>query len=210
MPINKKELTARFGKIMFNYYADENVGFNNCAIQGNCSIDPILYSLMEVLLYELKQVTYYMVKLMELGYENKPLRKKIIQYLSLIIIGYEFNRNEFEKLLREIDNTKKEVEKYFIKICEEKNLDCQILHSSIKFDNFDFSNMVNQGERQAILKNKSMSQETKNLTEIILQLLKSASVRLLELEEYGVECGSESNAILKFFNTRYINLVFIN
>ena len=201
MPINKKELTARFGKIMFNYYADENVGFNNCAIQGNCSIDPILYSLMEVLLYELKQVTYYMVKLMELGYENKPLRKKIIQYLSLIILGYEFNRNEFEKLLREIDNTKKEVEKYFIKICEEKNLDCQILHSSIKFDNFDFSNMVNQGERQAILKNKSMSQETKNLTEIILQLLKSASVRLLELEEYGVECGSESNAILKFFNS---------
>ena len=186
---------------MFNYYADENIGFNDCAIQGNCSIDPVLYSLMEVLLYELKQITYYMVKLMELGYENKPLRRKIIRYLSLIILGYEFNRNEFEKLLREIDNDKKEVEKYFIKVCEEKNLDCQILRSSIKFDNFDFSNIVNQGERQAVLKNKSMSAEIKNLTEIILQLLKSASVRLLELEEYGVDCSSESDAILKFFNS---------
>lgn len=186
---------------MFNYYADENIGFNDCAIQGNCSIDPVMYSLMEVLLYELKQITYYVVKLMELGYQNSALKEKIIRYISLIIVGYEFNRTEFEKLLREIDYEKKEVEKYFIKICEEKNIDCQVLRSSIKFDNFDFTNIINQGERQAVQKNKSMSAEVKNLTEIILQLLKSASVRLLELEEYGTDCSKEADAILKLFNS---------
>lgn len=191
----------RLEQDMFNYYADENTGFNDCAIQGNCSIDPVMYSLMEVLLYELKQITYYIVKMMELGYNNRQLKDKIIRYLSLVIVGYEFNREEFERILRDINKEKKSVEEFFIKTCEEKNLDCQILRSPIKIENFDFSNIVNQGERQAVLRNKAMSSDVKNLTQIILQLLKSASVRLIELQEYGEDCDEEADAILKLFNS---------
>lgn len=188
-------------KFMFNYYADENMGYNDCAIEGNCSIDPVMYSLMEVLLYELKQITYYIVKMMELGYDNRQLKTKIIRYLSLVIVGYEFNRQEFETILRDINKEKKEAENVFIKTCQEKNLDCQIMRSPIQMENLDFANIVNQGERQAILRNKAMSSDVKNLNEIILQLLKSASVRLVELEEYQCECESEADAILKLFNS---------
>ena len=39
---------------------------SQCAIEGFCSVDPIVYSLLEVLLYELKQLTYYYVKMQEL------------------------------------------------------------------------------------------------------------------------------------------------
>lgn len=178
LPLINKELhrgQARFGKIMFNYYADENIGFNDCAIEGNCSIDPVMYSLMEILLYELKQITYYVVKMLELGYDNPALKSKIIRYLSLIIVGYEFNRQEFEQLLREINREKKEVERVFMEVCEKRNIDCQILHSHLKIENFDFISMINQGERQAVLRNKAMSTNVKNLTEIILQLIKSAA-----------------------------------
>lgn len=186
---------------MFNYYADENMGYKDCAIEGNCSIDPVTYSLMEVLLYELKQITYYMVKMMELGYDNRPLKTQIIRYLSLVIVGYEFNRQEFEQILKEINREKKNVEDFFIKTCEEKNLDCQIMRSPKEMENFEFSNIVDQGERQAMLRNKAMSSNIKNLTEIILQLLKSASVRLVELGEYQCECNTEADAILKLFNS---------
>ena len=80
----------------------EKLGYNDCAIDGYCSIDPIVYSLMEVLLYELKQITYYYIKMQELGYENKKFKNQIINYLSLFLIGYEFNRDEFERILKEI------------------------------------------------------------------------------------------------------------
>ena len=76
--------------------------YNDCAVQGSCSVDPLVYSLIEVLLYELKQITYYVVKMQELGYENQALKDKIIKYLSLIIVGYEFNRSEFESIIRDI------------------------------------------------------------------------------------------------------------
>ena len=53
------------------------MSYNDCAVDGYCSIDPIMYSLMEVLLYELKQITYYYIKMQELGYENKALKSRI-------------------------------------------------------------------------------------------------------------------------------------
>ncbi len=185
---------------MFNYYPDENIGFNDCAIQGSCSIDPVMYSLVEVLLYELKQITYYVVKMQEMGYQNIPLKKKIIQYLSMVIVGYEFNINEFERILEDIDIERRAVESVFKKVCEERNVECQILHSTIKIDRFDFQTIVQQGEKQAVLRSKTLSTNAKNLTEIILQILKSASVRLLELESYDVECEGEADEIIKLFN----------
>ena len=177
------------------------MSYNDCAVQGNCSVDPLVYSLIEVLLYELKQVTYYLLKMQELGYENRFLKDKIIKYLSLIILGYEFNRKEFEDIIKDIHREKEEVQKIFIKICEDKNLDCQILKSPLKLDKFNFSALINEGEKQALLRSKTLSSANKNLTEIILQLIKSASMRLVELKAYTSDTDEDENAILKLFNS---------
>ena len=107
-------------------YSD-SINYNNeCAIDGFCSIDPIVYSLMEILLYELKQITYYYVKMQELGYENKDLKNQTINYLSIILIGYEFDRSEFQDILEKIHNEKESVKESFIAVCEKRNMDCQI------------------------------------------------------------------------------------
>ena len=174
--------------------------FNECAIEGFCSIDPIVYSLMEVLLYELKQLTYYYVKMQELHYENKKLKDSIINYLSLILVGYEFNRSEFQKILYEIHKEKENAKQTFTSVCEKQNIDCQILKSSINFKNFDIMSLVNQGEQQAIKRNKAINANIKNLYEIILNIIKSVSIRLIELKSYTDDYLPEEDAILKLFN----------
>lgn len=181
-------------------YSD-SINYNNeCAIDGFCSIDPIVYSLMEILLYELKQITYYYVKMQELGYENKDLKNQIINYLSIILIGYEFDRSEFQDILEKIHNEKESVKESFIAVCEKRNMDCQILKSNIKFDKFDLTSMVNQGEQQAIRRNIAVNSNIRNLYEIILNLIKSASIRLIELKSYTDDYVPEEDAILKLFN----------
>lgn len=195
-----------FNEAFNNDYENEysgnmfSVPSNDCAIDGYCSMDPIIYSLMEVLLYELKQITYYYIKMRELGYENKKIKNNVINYLSLILIGYEFNRDEFQRLLRTIHKEKESVEETYISICESKNTDCQILKSNIKFENFDINSIVNQGEQQAIKRNKMLDVDTKNLFEIILNLIKSASIRLVELKSYTKDYLPEEDGILKLFN----------
>lgn len=179
------------------------MNYNDCSIEGYCSIDPIVYSLMEVMLYELKQISYYYLKMQELGYENKKLKNKILDYLSLVLIGYEFNREDFIDILKEIHNTKEAVRESFTNICEQKNLDCQILKSNIKFEKFakfDLASIVNQGEQQAILRNKTLNQNMKILYEIILNLIKSSSIRLGELQSYSDDYLPEEDSILRLFN----------
>lgn len=178
----------------------EKLGYNDCAIDGYCSIDPIVYSLMEVLLYELKQITYYYIKMQELGYENKNFKNQIIDYLSLFLVGYEFNRDEFERILKQIHKAKEEVKEAYVNLCEKRNIDCQILKSNIKFEKFDLSSIVNQGEQQAIQRNKILNPDIKNLYEIILNLIKSASIRLTELKAYTEDYVPEEDGILRLFN----------
>ena len=192
-----------YGKNFDNSFNDghfENISSDECAIEGFCSMDPIVYSLIELLLYELKQLTYYYIKMQELGYENKKLKDKIINYLSLIIVGYEFNRSEFLSFLSEIHVQKEGAEKSFVSVCEKKNIDCQILKSNVKFEKFDLAYLVKQGEQQAIKRNKLLNSDTKNLYEIILNLIKSAGIRLVELKCYTNDYLPEEDAILKLFN----------
>ncbi len=188
-----------FDKFLDDGYGRANT-YNDCAVDGYCSVDPIIYSLMEVLLYELKQITYYYIKMQELGYENKKVKSGIINYLSLILVGYEFNRKEFETLLNNLNKEKEVVKDTYILLCEKKNLDCQILKSGIKFKHFDLMSIVNQGEKQVIQRNKILKAATKNLYEIILNLIKSASIRLVELKYYTEDYLPEEDAILKLFN----------
>lgn len=193
----------QFTNSQFGSNSGDNMNYNDCSIEGYCSIDPIVYSLMEVMLYELKQVTYYYLKMQELGYENKKLKNKILDYLSLVLIGYEFNREDFIDILKEIHNTKEAVRESFTNICEQKNLDCQILKSNIKFEKFakfDLASIVTQGEQQAILRNKTLNQNMKILYEIILNLIKSSSIRLIELQAYSDEYLPEEDSILRLFN----------
>ena len=194
---------------MFNQFFEKdsgtdnknNLSYNDCAIDGFCSVDPIVYSLMEVLLYELKQITYYYIKMQELGYENRNIKNQIINYLSVVIIGYEFNRIEFEELIYKIHTEKESVKQAYIAVCDKENIDCQILKSNLNFKKFNLSSIVNQGEQQAILRNKILNSDVKNLYEIILNLIKSASIRLIEMESYTDDYLPEEDAILKLFNS---------
>ena len=172
----------KFFKQNFGFNYGDDMSYNDCAIEGFCSIDPIVYALTEVLLYELKQITYYYIKMRELGYENQKLKNSIINYLSVVIIGYEFSRKDFEDLICKIHTEKESVRESYIALCDRENIDCQILKSNISFEKFNMSSIVNQGEQQAVLRNKILNSNVKNIYEIILNLIKSASIRLVELK----------------------------
>lgn len=204
---NKKNNSNRLpqpNNINFDGHLEDAYGktrmHNDCSIDGYCGLDPIVYSLMEVMLYELKQITYYYIKMQELGYENKKLKSNIINYLSLIFIGYEFNRQEFESLINKINKEKESVKQTYTSLCEKENIDCQILKSNIKFEKFDLMSIVNQGEQQAIQRSKTLKSNVKNLYEIVLNLIRSASIRLVEIKCYTDDYLPEEDSILKLFN----------
>ena len=72
-----------------------------------------------------------------------------------------FNREEFQALLKEIHKEKESVKEAYTAFCDEKNMDCQILKSNIKFEKFDLSSIVNQDvyKRQAKARAKNFAKQ---------------------------------------------------
>ena len=117
-----------------------------------------------------------------------------------------------QKLLEEIHNVKENVKTAYTTVCDTKNIDCQVLKSNINFEqknSFDLSSLVNQGEKQAINRNKLLKTNVKNLYEIILNLIKSASIRLIEMKNYTEDYIPEEDAILKLFNNLNFSTIFL-
>ncbi len=192
---------------MYNFFNTENANAMECLTVGKCSVDPGTIALSEAFIYETRQLAYYILKIKELGYENRLILNTIIDTLSSVNFGFNYIRKDVESVLNDLLDKRKEVVEYYKNICMRKNLDCQLLQSIHPSDeDISLVKAIMTGEKQAINKNTQLSRCKKNLYEIIILMAKSASSTLMKLGDYSIEADKEKYEILEFIN----NLNFIN
>ena len=156
--------------VFFNYS-------NPVCILGHAPVsvshDPSIASLKELLIYELKQIAYYILKLEELSIDTKETKDKVIYFISLVIANLDFKRNEFNQIIEGLKFKKKEIEEAYIAHCNSHGTPSQLLKPSYKVDpaKSDVVNAIHEGERQALLKNTILSKTKKHLYEVILNII---------------------------------------
>lgn len=204
---NDKHYNSKKGKIMFRFFNISTPNAIECLSGGKCSIDPKTFALNEAFIYETRQLTYYLLKIKELGYENLSIVNTIINTLSSINFGFTYQPKEVEKLLNNLYTNRTEVIDFYKNLCKKKNLDCQLLQS-MQPDNSDMNliKAIMSGEKQSISKNTQIPTYKKNLYEIIIIMVKSASSTLTKLSDYGIDCINERYKTLELINS----LNFVN
>lgn len=187
---------------MFDYFTDVNQICTQCPSQASCSGDPSLYTLQEILLYQMKQVAYYLFSLKDLGVEDNESECEILRMLSTVVVSGNFKRDEFKRILIEISKKRSELEALYRITCKEKGASCQILDSDFVIDEtFNFLDALKQGEQYLNKKNVNLSKTVKDLYEIMFQLLKSASLNLVSLREYDEDFLPAQSAIIKLLSS---------
>lgn len=188
---------------MFDYFKAQNV--SKCIKYGgevSCVADPVLTAVKEILLYELKQLSYYLLKLEDFGIVNQEYKFDVIQGLCVLSFNMEVNRSEFKEYLKSIINKRCDSERKYISYCEKNNQDCQILKSYInECKDFDFLEAIKQGEKQSINKNTNLDTERKNLYELFLFLLQNTSLTLNELRSYNIDLPDIQLEIIKILSS---------
>ena len=61
---------------MFDFFNIENKNISECKACGKCSTDPVSTALNETFIYEIRQLTYYILKIKELEYENMTIKSE--------------------------------------------------------------------------------------------------------------------------------------
>ena len=79
---------------MYDYF--KNIADKNqCASNGECSIHPAINSLYEVLLSQIREMSFYLVKLKEFGIMNKTAMQKAVLALSIFFVNTNLNKTKY-------------------------------------------------------------------------------------------------------------------
>ena len=180
--------------LFFNY---DNSVCNGGSSPVLFSYDPSVTSLKELLIYEISQMSYYSVKLVELGADTEKINDRIINYISLMVVNLDFRKEQFLSVIKNIYDNVKELESEYRAKCRELNTEPLIIAGeklSFETKKEGFAAM-NFGEKQLIIKNTVISKQKKMLSDIALMLVSNACLCVTEIENYGKNVDKIKNEI---------------
>ncbi len=174
------------------------------------SFDPSINYLKELLLSELKQISYYILKLEESHIEITKYLNETIYYISLIIVNLEFKREDFEKIFNKIRENKTAVEDKYIEYCKKNGITAQLITPSYhleKNNSHNLSKKISEGERQSYIKSTALPKSKKYLHSIIINLVEVSCLVLTEFDNYGIDDKLAKLEVIKLLNqTNFISL----
>lgn len=179
--------------------------YNNCTAKGACSVSPNISSMQEVMFIILRQISYYLLKLMEFNIYKNEIIKDLIFEISVIDGAKDLSEaqilNSFSKQYLNLVNCRKE----YLNICKESKVNCDDLKNLIKLSpKTSLAAILKKGDKEFIHKYKKLNFNQKYYAEILLALIKSVSINLSNLYEqnsdfYGI--SKEVLAGLNLFNS---------
>lgn len=182
---------------------------NLCQSKGICSPSPTISFLHEVLITYLQDLSFYLLKLKDLGITNENIKVSIINMLSTITIDLESNNEYFINSLKSIYKSLTEARDLYQTICQDRNLQANIQKLKLKNpEKATYNEVIKLGQKLSLNRSKVYDNEQKNLFDLTLNVIKSICVHIEELKELVVDEGSEEEedrvfwGILKILNAR--------
>lgn len=166
----------------YNYYAENNE-YNECSARGACSLAPKVSSLQEVLIIFFRQISYYAQKLDEFDRDISSVTEKIVSGLASIISTTDYTDEQLLNMVSMYYNLLVKTKRDYVSICKENNKRAEELKFGLKITpQMNLSAIIAQGERIFLEKYRKTPSSLKNMTEILLFVLKSICINILELK----------------------------
>ena len=132
----------------YNNYKNIHSDINECTSRGACSIAPNIASLQEIIIYFLKQLAYYVIKLENLGANNQNIKYEIINDIASLVSINEFSEKQLFEILSKDYFLFIDAKNTYDKICKEKSIPAKDLKNVIIFGkNTSVSKAISQGEK---------------------------------------------------------------
>lgn len=171
-----------------------------CSISGVCSINTALTSVHETILLHIKYLAFYLLKLKDFGITNDKIKKDVLNILYGIAINATYSQEEFQGIVKNIDEYITQSKYLYEKHCKENQL--KIETQKIKLQkNYDLIDTIKKWEKNFIKKYKTQSEEDKNSVEIIHILGRSLVIKIVELQRLNGDLKDAYYTILSLINT---------
>ena len=184
-----------------NEYLNNYLDTNECTSRGVCSSSPAISALEDLLITFLCQTAYYILKLEDHGASNNKIKYEIVNTLSGLVSVNEFNEKQLFLIVRNGYFLLEDTKKAYKELCQAQKLHPRELKAVPGFNSEStLSKTISAGIKYSELKNKKMSVQQKNFTEILIILLKSVSLNLAKLADFNAFKDDVYHEILNVLN----------
>lgn len=187
-----------------NEFQNNYQDINECTSRGACSISPTISALQEVAILLLQHLAHYILELEKLGGNNQNIKYEILNFLGSLISINEFSDNQLYQIIMREYYLLEDAKNAYQKICKEKQIVPAEIKSSSSISNINsIAQAISMGEKISLNKYKKFNSEQKNLTEILLIVIKSLNLNLIKLcdfERFDSEIYHEILDALDMYN----------
>ncbi len=173
---------------------------STCSSMGICSIDPTVSAVEELLLSEIREISFYVIKLRELGQVNREIENRLIKGLSVIMINTSFDKEDFLHFLEALCCDKKSVKERYVNFCKANHVSCELIdYDYDTCENKSINSMIKIGEAKMQNKYKGISIEKQRLFELITVFAKTSSIILELMKKVKEDTSYYDFEVIRFF-----------
>ena len=173
---------------------------NSCKSEGICSIHPSIVSLNEILLNEIREISFYLVKLKEFGLTNANAMNFCIEILSIFLINTNYNKKKYLNLFEELNSKKLEIKTKYLEHCSKNKFPCEIINSENNIEiTSNITKLIKQSELNITNKQKNADKTKQRLFELITIYAKLCAINITKIKNYDKNFNSYDYEILRFF-----------
>ncbi len=184
---------------MFEFF--KNIAEKNaCHLSGVCSVHPSVNSLYELLLNEVREIAFYLVKLNEFKISNKETTAFLIEVLSIFLINTSYNQKKYIELFKRLNSYKKESKDVYVKYCSNNQLPCEVINSNFEIsDNISINELIEYSQNNIVARQKNCDKKKFRLFELITIFARLAAIDIVKIKKFEQNFNDFDYEIVRFF-----------
>lgn len=172
---------------MKNNEFSSNFWNDGCSSRGACSLVPSIAALQELLLYLIKQVSYYILELDKLNLNNDNLIKGVIKSVSSLVLINELNEKNLYSLILKNYYALKNAKETYCKVSAERNMRINMLEYSVNYnENTPVPSAISEGSMLLKINYKENNIVIRNHIDILINVIKSVCSNISKLYNYNI------------------------
>jgi len=172
---------------------------NSCKLRGACSIHPSLNLLNYALLLEIKEISFYLIKLKEFGITNNSTAAFLVEILSIFLINTNYNQQKYLQIIKKLSSIKEETRKKYIDFCTQKNIPYETIQVNLNSNTLSsVSQIISQAQNNLVKLKDNISEDKIKLFELTATLTKLASIDVSKLKKYDKNNIKYDYEIIRF------------
>lgn len=185
---------------MYNNFS-ENYEYDECTARGACSVPPSVSAIQETLLVIIRQSAFYICKLKSLEKSTECEDNQIINMFADVAASTAYTDMQLCGMINTAYNILNVLRKRYQDKCKSLNLPKSDLKDKLYIKpEVTLAQIIAIGEQYFHKKYKSMTQDKKLYSDLLVNIIKNTSESLIQLLDYAKTDSDTTDLILNALN----------